>query len=386
MKKFILIVALFVSAVASVNAQNYSVVEGNRLFNNTSVSLYGGATGWLNSSVNNSDTFINGVRPSFGLSVAKQFTPSVGVELFGETSVNSFPFSEEAVRWTAFDFSNIGLNGTVNLNNLFHGYRGRPDRVEVVPFIGMGWMHGYTTSSDSNITTEEYAHSAEHAPNFISANFGQRIDFNMGKARAWQINVKPSLSYMIAGEGNQVEFNANRAYATLQVGATYKFGYKNSKGVKTHNFTSVPVPYFSQKEVDDAVIEALQKREPVVVKETVTEKIVERVVETKTVEVKTPLNPTFEQGKTIVDATSLSYLDAIAADMNATDKNYTLTGYASLEGTEAVNNALSLKRAEAIKKCLVDRGVDASRLTTVAGGATDKFGPRYEQNRIVVVE
>lgn len=379
--------ALSVSALVSANAQtNYSIVEGNRLFNNTSVSVYGGGMGWLNPAVNNSETFLEGVRPQVGLAFAKQFTPVVGLEVFGETSVNSFPFSENSVRWTAFDFSNVGLNGTVNLNNLFHGYRGRPDRVEFVPFVGMGWAHGFTNSSGSNITTEEYAHSTQHSPNFISANMGQRIDINMGKKRAWQINIRPSISYMIAGEGNPVQFNANRAYVTLQGGVTYKFGYKNSKSVRVHNFTSVPVPYYSQKELDDAVIEALQKVEPKVVKEVVTEKVVERVVETKTVEVKTTLNPTFVKGLAIVDATSLSYLDVLASDMKVTDKTYTLTGYASLEGTEVVNNILSLERAEAIKQCLVDRGVDASRLKTVAGGATDKFGPRYEQNRIVVVE
>lgn len=386
MKKFILaLVAIF--ATFTMFAQNQTVVEDSKLFDNTSISVYGGGLGWINPAVTNSDTFIDGVRGSMGVALGKWITPAVGVEAFYETSVNSLPFSNRVSRWTAFDMQNLGLNGQLNLNNLFHGYKGLPDRVEIVPFAGIGWMHGYTNSAGSTISTPEYSLGG-HAPNFISANFGQAINFNMGKQRAWQINIRPSLSYMIAGEGNRVQFNSDRAYTVLQFGLTYKFGHKTSTGAKTHNFTlAYPEAVYLGWLADYKDLKAKYDAKPKEV-ETIVEKVVEKEVE-KLVYVeptKTAPIPHFVKNLAIVDATSLSLLDELAEEMKSNDNNYILTGYASLEGSEAVNNSLSLKRATAIKNCLIDRGVSANRLTVVGAGATDKFGPTYEANRRVVVE
>lgn len=63
----------------------------------------------------------------------------------------------------------------------------------------------------------------------------------------------------------------------------------------------------------------------------------------------------------------------------------TITGYASLSGSKEVNLVMSDERAKAVAAYLEKAGVDVSKMTTVAGGATSRFGSEYSSNRRVVV-
>lgn len=51
-----------------------------------------------------------------------------------------------------------------------------------------------------------------------------------------------------------------------------------------------------------------------------------------------------------------------------TDKNLVIEGHTDKRGTQDYNLALGSRRAEAVKACLVDNGVEASRLSTVSFG------------------
>lgn len=53
----------------------------------------------------------------------------------------------------------------------------------------------------------------------------------------------------------------------------------------------------------------------------------------------------------------------------------TLAGYADVRGTHAKNEALSRRRAEAVRAYLIVSGVDAGRITTRAEGETEVHGP-----------
>ena len=50
-------------------------------------------------------------------------------------------------------------------------------------------------------------------------------------------------------------------------------------------------------------------------------------------------------------------------------KNILLVGHSDLIGTERYNTKLSLQRAEAVKKALVDKGIQASRIMTKGEGS-----------------
>ena len=95
----------------------------------------------------------------------------------------------------------------------------------------------------------------------------------------------------------------------------------------------------------------------------------------------TNLQPTvlFRQGKAVVDN-----IELIAQYMkNHKDAKVEIKGYASPEGNKDFNQALSQKRADAVKNVLVKKyKIAADRLTTKGMGATDKLFKQVEFNRV----
>ena len=61
----------------------------------------------------------------------------------------------------------------------------------------------------------------------------------------------------------------------------------------------------------------------------------------------------------------------------------TLTGWCDTQGSRAVNERVSLRRAEALKAWLVDNGVDASRIRTVGRGSDTQAPSAREARRVV---
>ena len=81
---------------------------------------------------------------------------------------------------------------------------------------------------------------------------------------------------------------------------------------------------------------------------------------------------------------NLDKISAFAAENP--DFDLVIKGYASQEGNKDYNMGLSIKRAEAVKGALIDRGVDSSSIRSVTGqGATTMFGDILKTNRRVLV-
>lgn len=66
------------------------------------------------------------------------------------------------------------------------------------------------------------------------------------------------------------------------------------------------------------------------------------------------------------------------------DMAVTLTGWCDTQGSRAVNERVSLRRAEALKAWLVDNGVDASRIRTVGRGSDTQAPSAREARRVEI--
>ena len=53
------------------------------------------------------------------------------------------------------DETNVSLVGTVNLSNLFGGYKEAPRTFEVEGFAGLGWLHNYIQNIVPGVNTRE---------------------------------------------------------------------------------------------------------------------------------------------------------------------------------------------------------------------------------------
>lgn len=80
--------------------------------------------------------------------------------------------------------------------------------------------------------------------------------------------------------------------------------------------------------------------------------------------------PVFESGSAEVRAAALPMLDLVAQEIahRCADRVIVIEGHTDAAGDAAANQALSERRALAVKKLLVARGVRAERLETVGYG------------------
>lgn len=374
MKKILLAATLALGMGAmSANAQT---VQESKFMDNWSFTLKGGAV-----SPFQGHGFWKNARGMWGAEIRKMVTPVFGIGVEGELSVNTSS-------WTAlkspntFDHMYVGVFGTVNFNNLFAGYAGAPRLFEVEAVAGTGWLHSYYPT----VITED--------GNSWATKLGLNFNFNLGEAKAWTIGIKPAIIFNmnaadipLTNMGYSAQFNSNHAYVEMEAGVTYHFG--NSNG--THSFVIAELRDDAQiaalnAEINDLraqlaacdsnnsalqaniaaleqKIKALEARKPEykeVVKNLDNIRWIFFRLSSSTIE---PLQkPNIEMA-------------AKAAKDNA-NSTVVVKGYASKDGSKAFNDKLAQRRADSVKKALINAGVPANRIEAQGCGIGDLF----EQN------
>lgn len=378
------ITTLFAAAVMAASASAQTVTESKTFDNmyfgiNTGVSTATKGHHWLQD-----------FRPNLGVRLGRNFTP-----VFGLAAESNIYFKEVGRKQgglhktgTAVNGINTSLLGIVNLTNWVGGYKGEPRCFEVSAVYGLGWGHVFSNAADYNDNM-----------NMFTSKAGLDFAFNLGKAKAWQLYVEPSMNWALNGNGYEgVKYDINRAMFQVNVGLVYKF--KNSNG--THNFTLASGR--DQAEVDalNAQINSLREQNATL---TSKDEQNQKNLSAKDAEINnlkkaldecnkrpaktataTNLQPTviFRQGKSVVDPAQVASIELIANYMkNHKDANVEIKGYASPEGSKELNQRLSEKRAEAVKDILVKKyKISANRLKTTGMGATDKLFEQVEFNRV----
>ncbi len=367
MKKLGLLFAAAAMAV-SVNAQT---VTESKTFDNFYIGINGGAQVKTTGA-----SWMNNLNSNAGLRIGRWFTPVFGLAAEGNVYFNDHCMPESK---TVARYMNVGLIGTVNLSNWFAGYQGEPRLFEVVPVFGFGWGHTFGTEENCNALTSKA---------------GIDFTFNLGKSKAWQIYVEPSMNWALNGDGYEgVAYNINQSAFQLNAGIVYKF--KNSNG--SHNFTIAQLR--DQNEIDglNSQINSLRgdlndKDAQLSAKDKQIKDLQNALDEcNKKPKYEKPatatnLQPTvlFRQSKAVVDKSQMPNIELIAQYMkNHPEAKVEIKGYASPEGNKEFNQALSQKRADAVKNVLVKKyKIAADRLTTKGMGATDKLFKQVEFNRV----
>lgn len=375
MKKIILVAALALGMGAmSANAQT---VQESKLTDNWSFTLKGGAV-----SPFQGHGFWKNARGMWGAEIRKMITPVIGVGVEGELSVNTSS-------WTAvkspntFDHMYVGAFTAINFNNLFAGYAGAPRLFEVEGVVGTGWLHSY------------YPTTIMNDGNSWATKFGLNFNFNLGEAKAWTIGIKPAILFNMTNHdipatniGYTAQFNSNHAYVEMEAGVTYHFG--NSNG--THSFVIAQLRDDAEIAALNAQINALRDQlnscdadkaalqskinalqaqldeclaRPAVVKEVVKNLDNVRYV-------------FFRLSSSTIDALQQPNVEMVAEQLKA-DPNATVAikGYASPDGSLAFNKKLAERRAEAVKKALVNKyGIAANRISAEGCGVGDVFAQK----------
>lgn len=362
MKKFIcLLMVAFMSALSMTsNAQ----AENSRFFDNMSLTLKGGVTTPIHH-----NPFWDDMRPVVGLEVMKGVTPVLSLGVEGTWSINTSPEWFGVSNGLVFDRQHVGGLMKLNLMNAFAGNLGTPRVFELGTVVGIGWQHDYF--KDFSVNT-------------MYTKFGLDFDFNLGKSKAWSLSFKPDIVFNL-GENN-IELNRNFAFLEFWGGITYHF--KNHDGTR---FFPLSDKKYTQSEVDclndeiNFLRKALKECEEQP-KEIITETVIveTEVPVTNTKEI-IPVEILFAHNSANLNPFAITELQKFTQEISGANKVITVKGYASVEGNEQYNKDLSLKRAEAVKKVLVENGVNPDMIEIFGFGATSQFGNALAANRIVIV-
>ena len=371
-------IAMFVAATAmavSANAQKTTITAHEAMDN-----IYVGVNAGAGTTVKGPNSFSK-FTPTFGVRVGKNFTTVFGLVLDAQAYFNT---EKNSVLINSFD---VDLLGSANLMNAFSGYKGEPRFFEVSVLGGFGYSH----SNGSTIT------------NGMNSRVGVNFAFNLGKEKAWQVYVEPTMTWQLSNYGKdpltndvlRMKYNINHSLFGLKAGVNYKF--KTSNG--THNFAIEQLR--DQAEIDalnsqinglrgendglksqnaakDAKIAELQKAL------TDCQNKPAPVVDAKVANLQPSV--VFSQGKSKVENSQLANIEMIAKYMKANkDAKVKISGYASPEGSKEINQKLSEQRANNVKDVLVKKyKIAADRIETEGLGATDKLFDQVEFNRVAL--
>ncbi len=373
MKKTILLSVLALGALA-INAQTV-VVKGGGFWDNWSMGVQGGATMKMSG-----EGFFKSARPAFGLTLGKQWTPILGMDIQGMGYVNTTNSS------TMIDASDVSLIGRMNLMNLFAGYNGMPRPFEVETVTGLGWLHHYMTGSGD---TDD-----------LSARVGLNFNFNLGEDAAWTLGIKPAVLFNLTGEypSKKLAFNRNKANMEILLGLTYHFA--DADGNR----------HFALVNAIDPLALAAMNEEINDLREVIVAKDVELVgLADELMVVQDQLNEARNKEMEATGQTIKILESVVAFPFNQSDvqtsqmpslehvANYlkdnpnakiTVNGYASPEGTEEYNLQLSQRRADAVKNILVDKyGIAADRINAIGHGVGDVFSvPAWNRVGICTID
>lgn len=373
MKKTILLSVLALGALA-INAQTV-VVKGGGFWDNWSMGVQGGATMKMSG-----EGFFKSARPTFGLTLGKQWTPILGMDIQGMGYVNTTNSS------TMIDASDVSLIGRMNLMNLFAGYNGMPRPFEVETVTGLGWLHHYMTGSGD---TDD-----------LSARIGLNFNFNLGEDAAWTLGIKPAVLFNLTGEypSKKLAFNRNKANMEILLGLTYHFADEDGNR------------HFALVNAIDPLALAAMNEEINDLREVIVAKDVELVgLADELMVVQDQLNEARNKEMEATGQTIKILESVVAFPFNQSDvqtsqmpslehaANYlkdnpdakiTVNGYASPEGTEEYNLQLSQRRADAVKNILVDKyGIAADRINAIGHGVGDVFSvPAWNRVGICTID
>ena len=330
MKKFILsLMVMLTVMLSSANAQ--IAYQKADFLDNVYVGLNGGVSSPLD---------FNSVTPfnaQAGVKVGKNWSPVFGTNIEG-TAVfgdNHFADSHTFVKATY-----VGLNGTLNLTNLFLNYN--PDKVfETSLEAGLGWIHNYHTPTPTNI--DGYA-------NYLGAKTGVILAWNIGNNKAWQLYAEPSV-YWNLSKTDKIQFNKHNAQLAVSVGVVYKFKTSN----KTHNFKVYNIyDYTSALEEARDRIAALEAQNAELSKRpTETYNVVKETNKETVVYSQDIFTVSFLQNSAELTQDAKNILDKVSASLPVK-----VIGSTSPEGTTRRNSELSVQRANAVAEYLKSRGVE----------------------------
>ena len=369
MKKMFLIA---VAAASMMTAQAQQALEATNFGSNWSVGIDGGVTTPMKG-----HAFFGSMRGAFGLHVEKQISPAFALGVEGLAGVNTSSWDSYYHSSTMIDNSYVGAYGSINLFNLFGGYKcdGRFFDIDLV--AGAGWGHIYVNGNGDH--------------NYFGTRVG--LDFNFNVSKAVTISLKPQVAWDMSDTDvaqTTAAYNIHNATFNLLAGVTYHFGsFKcveplnraelDALNAKVNELrgeldaaTAATAAAEAKANALAAELAACQNKKPEVIKEVSNNLQSVRYV-------------FYRIGSSKITADQQPNVEMVAKYLkNHKDSKVVVKGYASQDGNLEFNQKLAAARAESVKNELIKRyGIAADRITAEGEGIGHMFSEN-DWNRVSI--
>lgn len=376
MKKFIMMLAVMLISIGNVSAQQTNYTGSSHFTDNWSVGIGGGVSTNLHHWNSPQGGHTN-------IELTRTITPIWGIFANGQVGFNDLAnYADHPAHvhnGTVVDNVSAIAGMTFNFSNAFFGYNNKPRVFNVLGKVGFGYGHGFDRTGAVQANKVFYK-------NALLINAGFNFDFNLDKKCSWTLSVRPSVTFNTTGKGQY-----NSKYSVFNVDGMVVYHFKTSN----HKHYQVSPVLYNQAEVDllNEQINSLkselkeQNEENDSLRQMLKNANEQPVINKDNKEIVNVIyKPVyFKKASAKFDGD----LTDLANQIKSSGKQFTITGYASMEGSEKFNKNLSVQRAQFVKQELIKLGCDKSKLRIVTGGPTDKFGTgtsNYERNRVVISE
>ncbi len=359
MKKMFLIA---VAAASMMTAQAQQALEATNFGSNWSVGIDGGATTPLTG-----HAFFGSMRGAFGLHVEKQISPAFALGVEGLAGINTSSWYSDYHSKTTIDNTYVGAYGSVNLFNLFGGYKCDGRFFDIAAEAGAGWGHLY------------YNGNGDH--NYFATRVGLNFNFNVTKNLT--IALKPQIVWNMSDVDvaqTTAAYDIHNATFNILAGVTYHFG--SFKCVEPLNRAEIDALNAKVNELRGeldaataataaaetkanalaAELTACQNRKPEVIKEVSNNLQSVRYI-------------FYKIGSSKITADQQPNVEMVASFLkNHKNAKVVIKGYASPDGNLEFNKKLAAARAESVKTMLTKKyGIAADRITAQGEGIGDMF-------------
>ncbi|MEA4905085.1 MAG: OmpA family protein [Petrimonas sp.] len=333
---FIYLLALTLIPVFATAQEREIKEEGKTVFKpHAYLQLQGGAAHTLGEA-----KFLDLLSPAAALNLGYNFSPAFGMRLGASGWQGKGGWVTPAQVYD-FKFVQGNLDLVLDLASLFGGFN--PDRV-VNPYLFGGGAYAYGFENDKanalNTGTYDLEYLWKDSKGFLGGRFGLGFNFRLSDAVALTLEANASLldDHFNSKRADNPDWQFNAlAGIKINLGKTYK---------RTEPVYYEPQPAPAPKPAPAPVVKEFPALPPV--------------------------HFAFDSDKvdTRKYANELNTIVSVLKEFSDTD--VVITGYTDHTGSNAYNDGLSLRRAEAVKKYLVGEGINAARLSTSGVGKDPK--------------
>ena len=319
------------------------------------------------------------LSPTAALSVGRQFSPVFGLRL-GASGWQARNWQTHPVAEYKWNYVQANLDATVSLTNLIWGWN--PKRKwNVYGLAGIGMNVGFNNDDANALKAMNESTGIPPLPNggfeklwdgtklFPAGRLGGGVEFDVSERVSlgleYNANILPDKWNSKKGKSDNMDWQQNLLFGVkIALGKTRKHYTIEEPVLPVVVPEPAPAPVVVepvQPVVEPEPEPVVEEPEPVVDEEPVVEPEPEF----------TEKKVYFRFGSARIQPSEEPALDQIANYMKAhPEKNLIVTGWASRTGKREYNQKLSQWRANAVKKALVARGIDGSRIKAEGKGET----------------